>query len=334
MSSDLLRKCLAWSELLQKSRAVWSRALEPLVEAGLAARQGGAVTLEDQTGLEEIVHSQCMEVIQARDQAQALADSLGLELSISSRPRQALQLLQELERAVPEASGSWQIQSISARVFGDSKHIQRAPLLSRIFTQWSKARHLRGEPRLKAFGSLGHMPRDLDLGLVTEALGQVCIPALNAARVEEFDLGDVDFVLSSENLAPFQQASLERGLVLYCPGYDTGLPALWLKSLPRDCCWIHFGDFDPDGLGVFEQLALQSGRKGRFIPDISQLLAIQERLPAWNGARGFEPGRFATSQIQELAAWGQEQGMFAEQEQVLHLLGWSRLCAPYGSRFQ
>ncbi|MFP4285690.1 MAG: hypothetical protein ACLFQG_09070, partial [Desulfovermiculus sp.] len=86
MSSDLLRKCLAWSELLQKGRAVWSRALEPLVEAGLAARQGGAVTLEDQTGLEEIVHSQCMEVIQARDQAQALADSLGLELSISSRP--------------------------------------------------------------------------------------------------------------------------------------------------------------------------------------------------------------------------------------------------------
>ncbi|MFO8033220.1 MAG: hypothetical protein R6U22_11835 [Desulfohalobiaceae bacterium] len=334
MSSDALQKCLAWSELLHKGRAPRSKTLEPLLEAGLAVEQDREVVLLDQTGLQDILDSQCQEIIQARDRAQALADSLGLELSINSRPKQALQLLQELERTVPETSDSWQMQSISAKVFGDSKHLQRIFQLKNIFAQWSRLRHLKGELRLKSFGSLLHLGHGLDLGQVTAALGQVCIPAPQAARIENFELKSVDLVLTSENLAPFRQASLSKGLVLYCPGYDTALPALWLQRLPRHCVWMHAGDFDPEGLGIFEQLRRQSRREGRFVPSIKQLQEIQGLLPGWNKPKGFEPGRYADADIRELAAWGQEQGVFAEQEQILHLLGWSRLCAPYGTRFK
>lgn len=334
MSSDALQKCLAWSELLHKGRAPRSKALEPLLEAGLAAEQNREVVLLDQAGLQDIVDRQCQEIVQARDQAQALADSLGLELSINSRPKQALQLLQELERTAPDAFGSWQMQSISSKVFGDSKLVQRISLLKSIFVQWSRLRHLKGELRLKSFGRLLHLTQGLDLGQVTASLGQVCIPAPQAARIENFELQGVDLVLTSENLAPFRQACLSQGLVLYCPGYDTALPALWLQRLPRNCVWMHLGDFDPDGLGIFEQLRRQSRREGRFVPSIKQLQEIQGLLPRWSKPKGFEPGRYVDADIRELAVWGQKQGAFAEQEQILHLLGWSRLCASYGTRFK
>jgi len=325
----MLKKCLAWSELLERGLTSYSKILDPLIEAGLAVRQGREVVLTDAASVQEIVNRQCLEVIQARDEAQHLARRLGLEVTISSRPRQALQLLRDLEKNEQDPDASSRMQAVSARVFGDSKHIQGVPVLSKIFAQWSRDRHLRGELRLKAFGSVIHRPNKLDLGLVTASLGQVCIPGPQAARVQDFALGGIDFVLTSENLAPFQQISGPKGLVLFCPGYNTGLSARWLRSLHKDCQWMHFGDFDPDGLRIFEQLRVQSGRKGRFVPDLEHLEEIQFRLPTWNGAREFDPQQYATAQMQELAAWGRTRQVYAEQEQVLHLLGWERLCSKH-----
>jgi hypothetical protein len=317
----MLKKCLVWTELLEQGRIHYTRVLDPLIEAGLALRQGREVALSDAAGLREIVEGQCLEVIQARDQAQELVQRLGLEVNIGSRPLEALRLLRDLEENGQKPEHSLRMQAVSARVFGDSKHIQRIPILNKIFALWSRDRHLRGELRLKACAPLTHRPGILDLSLVTSALGQVCIPGPRAAQVEEFDLTGIDFVLSSENLAPFQQIQPARGMVLFCPGYNTRLSAMWLRSLPQKCTWVHFGDFDPDGLRIFEQLCLQSGREGRFVPALKHLQGIRESLPAWNGARAFDPAQYIRPEIQELAAWGRDKQVYAEQEQILHLLG-------------
>jgi hypothetical protein len=317
----MLKKCLVWSELLDQGRIHYAKSLDPLIEAGLALRQGREVVLADASGLREIVEGQCLEIMQARDLAQELARRLGLEVNIGSRPLEALRLLRDLEENDQDPEHSSRIQAVSARVFGDSKHILRTPILSKIFANWSRERHLRGELRLKACAPLIHRPGKLDLGLITSSLGNVCIPGHRAAQVEDFDLTGIDFVLTSENLAPFQQIQPTRGLVLFCPGYNTRLPAMWLRSLPKKCTWIHFGDFDPDGLRIFEQLCLQSGREGRFVPELGHLKEIRERLPAWNGAKPFDPTQYIRPEIRELAAWGRNEQVYAEQEQVLHLLG-------------
>jgi hypothetical protein len=323
---DSLKKCLAWSELLEMGQANYSLALDPLLDAGLAKRQGRVVIVQNEQALKEIVNSQCREIIRTRNDAQELAYSLGLEVNISSRPQEALALLQELEQNSADNFMALQVQSLSARLFGDSKYIQNIPLLNRIFSQWSKSRHLRGELRLKAFEQIIHYPQGLDLSSVTRAFNQVCIPADKAALVSDFDLTQIDLVLSSENLAPFQQINLPRGLLIFCPGYNTGLSGLWLKSLPQNCQWIHFGDFDPDGLRIFEQLCRQSGRQGRFVPAVTHLEQIKDSLPAWNGSRKFESIDYLTEQAQDLAKWGRTNKCFAEQEQVLRLFGWEKLC--------
>ncbi len=326
MSRDSLRKCLAWSELLHTGQARYSKALDPLVTAGLAERQGSLVTVRDEDTLSTIVTTQCREMIRLRDEARELARSMGLEVTISSRPEEALTLLRHLQASPGERSDDFRCRDISARLFNDSKHIERVPVLNKIYSEWSRGRHFRGELRLKAFDELFHQPQGLDLSTVTRALGQVCIPAHRASKLDDFALGGLDLVLTSENLAPFEQLNPDSGLVLFCPGYNTQLAALWLGSLPAACSWVHFGDFDPDGLAIFEQLCLQSGRKGRFVPDLDRLEQLQASLPAWNRAKAFDPERYTLKASRELAAWGRENNVFAEQEQVLQLLGWREVC--------
>lgn len=326
MSRDSLRKCLAWSELLHTGEMRYSKALDPLLATGLAVRRGSTVTLLDERTLSTIVASQCREMIRIRDEAQELARSMGLEVPITSRPEEALALLQRLQANRGGHCDACRCRDISAGLFDDSKHIERVPMLYRIYSEWARGRHLRGELRLKAYDRLVHRPEGLDLGAVTRALGQVCIPAHRASKLDDFDLAGIDVVLTSENLAPFEQMSPDKGLVLFCPGYNTELLGLWLGSLPAACRWVHFGDFDPDGLAIFERLCLQSGRKGRFVPDLDLLERIRADLPAWNGAKAFDPEGYTLKDLKELAAWGRENSVFAEQEQVLQFVGWHEVC--------
>jgi len=327
VSRGSLKTCLAWTELLRAGQAHYSKTLEPLISAGLAARQGKVVTVQDADTLDSIISSQCREMIRIRDKARNLAQSMGIGINIASRPDEALALLEHLHAGQKEDSHGTHIRDISARLFHDSKHIERVPLLKAIFSEWSKGRSFRGELRLKAFSRLVHRPQGLDLGAVTRALGQVCIPAAKAAQVDEFELAGVGCVLTSENLAPFERLIPGNGLVLFCPGYATDLPGLWLGNLPDACQWVHFGDFDPDGLAIFERLCLQAGRTGRFVPDLAVLERIKGALPGWTGARQFVPDRYSLERVQELAAWGRDNNVYAEQEQVLQFLDWEELCS-------
>ncbi len=304
----------------------YSRALEPLISAGLAVRQGKMVTVQDAGTLDSIISSQCREMIRIRDEARNLAQSMGIEVNITSRAEEALALLRQLH-AGQEGDPHWpHIRDMSARLFNNSKYIERVPVLKNIFSEWAKGRFFRGELRIKVFAELVHRPQGLDLSAVTRALGQVCIPAAKAAQVDEFELAGVDFVLTSENLAPFERMTPGEGLVLFCPGYATDLPGLWLRNLPDACRWVHFGDFDPDGLAIFERLCLQAGRTGRFVPDVAILERIRGVLPGWSGAREFDPDRYSLERVKELADWGRVNSVYAEQEQVLQFLDWKEVC--------
>jgi hypothetical protein len=281
----------------------------------------------DADTLNTIITSQCREMIRIRDEARKLAQSMGLQVNIASRADEALALLQCLQRAQEEDHHCPHIRDMSARLFNDSKHIERVPVLKNIFSEWAKDRHSRGELRMKAFDRLVHRPQGLDLNAVTRALGQVCIPAAKASQVDEFELAGLGCVLTSENLAPFERMIPAKGLVLFCPGYATDLPALWVRNLPDDCQWVHFGDFDPDGLAIFERLCLQAGRTGRFVPDLADLECIKGALPGWSGAREFDPDRYSLERVKELAYWGRDNNVYAEQEQVLQFLDWEELCS-------
>ncbi|MFN2269089.1 MAG: Wadjet anti-phage system protein JetD domain-containing protein [Desulfonatronovibrio sp.] len=321
MGNDSLKKCLAWQELIKSGEVRFRRSFEPLISAGIARLHGYTVVLQEPEELSAIIDAQCAGVIKARDEALKAAHLLGMDINISSSPEQALTLLRCLKKISEDNADPLHVQALSARLFDDSKHIQRTPVLKRIFVEWSRGRYLRGELRLKTGVDIFHKPGGLNLRLTSEALGQVCIPANKAGRVGDFELGRIDFVLTTENLAPFFELRLEKGVVIFCPGYATALPGLWLENMPESCTWVHFGDFDPDGLFIFEQLSRRCMRKGRFIPEISQLEKIKDDLPGWQGARGFEPEKYELDSSKELARWGEKNKVFAEQEQVLRILG-------------
>ena len=57
---DPLQKCLAWTQLQNQGRAPHRKALDPLVQAGIAELQGREVVLVDHETLSNIIESQCI----------------------------------------------------------------------------------------------------------------------------------------------------------------------------------------------------------------------------------------------------------------------------------
>lgn len=316
---DPLQKCLAWIQLQKQGCCPHRKAFEPLVQAGIAELQGREVVLMDHETLSGVIESQCLAVIQARDEANEIISVMGLDVSITSRPYEALILLRELERR-SAFEKPCHVQALSSTLFQDSKHILRTPVLYKIYSKWAQGCFQRGELRVKSWSDLYHR-QGLSLKHITRTLGQACIQAGRASRTEDFDFSEIRFVLTTENLAPFMQLELKHGLLMFCQGYASTLPGLWLKNLPRQCEWVHFGDFDPDGLFIFEQLLKASKRQGRFFPDLPFLRKHKDRLAPWNAARKFDPGKYHHDQCKELALWGKENNVYAEQEWIMEMLG-------------
>ncbi|RQD60243.1 Wadjet anti-phage system protein JetD domain-containing protein [Desulfonatronovibrio magnus] len=322
---DPLQKCLAWTQLQNQGRSPHRKALDPLVQAGIAELQGREVVLVDHETLSNIIESQCSAVIQARDEANELISSMGLDVSITSKPMEALALLRELHRRSAHEKPC-HVQSLSSALFQDSKHILRFPVLNKIYSNWSQGLFQRGELRVRSWSDLHHR-QGLNLKHITRTLGQACIQAGKASKTENFDFSEIRFVLTTENLAPFMQLELKHGLLIFCQGYASALPGLWLKNLPLQCKWVHFGDFDPDGLFIFEQLLKASKRKGHFFPDLPFLQRYRDRLAPWNASRKFDPEKYQHDDCKELALWGKENNVYAEQEWIMEMLGPDRVIA-------
>jgi hypothetical protein len=315
-AANPLQLCLDYRTLLEKGRVLEAESLLSLIQAGIAARDGRWIVLEDYESLHSKIESQCSKYLQAAAEAERLAEELGFSVRVDEWPQEALLLLQTL-RETEEAPGpTWQ-QQLSASLYGDSKLINRTPVLRRLYEAWRNAFAGHGEIRLKASSPLVHMRTGLDLARVTHALGQAVILHSSALPIEEYDFSGIPRVVTCENLSPFIQLSPLEGLFIYSRGYASNLVCAWLSALPDSCEWVHFGDFDCDGLKIFGDIMERSGRTGRFFPDLPvlnrfQSVMIQGQTGDFRRLRGH-----GHHQIAELALWGETGNLRLEQETLL-----------------
>ena len=316
---DLTARCLAWSGLLERGRTGWSAEFAMLERAGIVRREKNSAVLVDAQELQRLLATpDFSDVIAKLDSAESLAAVMGLGVRITDRAADCLRLLMALEQTEHAVGMVWR-QQLSAELFGDSKHIGSVSILSRIYEDWLALKPSRGELRLKAFTPLPHTVGGPDLFEVTKYQGQAVLMSSHA-RPEQYDLSHLHFIMTCENLSPFLELSLPAGLLIYTGGYASRGVAAWLNAAPVSCRWIHFGDFDPYGLAIFDRLSSVLGRDGEFFPNQEALELLHSDLPAWQGARSFREDALRGDQLKALARWGADHKLQAEQEQVLYQL--------------
>lgn len=314
MTRDTLPVCLVWQRLLNEGSAPPNPALEGLIQAGYAHTDKSRVRLDEPEALAALVDQHCHEPLARQKQAENMAAALGMEIFVTSHAEDCLALLSALEQDAPDAHTQ---QQLSASCFGDSKYIARTGILKRIWQQWLRTQGARGEMRLKAFSALPQHSSGLDLAAVTAALGSAVLDAPTARTPEDFELRGLTRVVTCENLTPFRQITLDTGLLIYSQGFASRSLGGWLAALPRECEWIHFGDLDPAGLAIFEDLIRKSGRHGAFCPQPGAIAAIRDVLPLWRGHQTFQPERYTMAQVQKLAQQATTLGTAVEQESLL-----------------
>jgi hypothetical protein len=287
-----------------------------LERAGIVQREKNTAVLVDAEELRCLLATpEFSDIIVKLDSVESLAAAMGLGVRIVDRAEDCLRLLMALEKNEQAVGLVWR-QQLSAELFGDSKHIGSVSILSRIYEDWLALQPSRGEMRLKAFSPLPHAAGGPDLSEVTKFQGQAVLMSAYV-RPEQYDLSRLHFIMTSENLSPFLELTLPAGLLIYTGGYASRGVAAWLKSAPASCRWIHFGDFDPDGLAIFDRLSAASERDGEFFPNQETLELLQTDLPKWQGARPFREDAFRSGLLKDLTGWGADHGIQAEQEQVL-----------------
>jgi hypothetical protein len=312
-SGCLLKTCLLLQELHEKGTARHATMLEEYVRAGILERNGGRITVKDPVALKGMVEGQCAGLLQDKAAAEALLQELGLEIAIASLPREALLLARALKAKTTFPERAWH-QQLSAELYGDSKFLQQHNLLFRMYSQWRAKEGGSRELRIKAFQPVKH-ECGLDLLQITECCGHAVLDGIHASDLTRWDFSGLDLVVTSENLSPFLQLDLPRGLLVYTAGYaGTSLIEL-LRGLPAACRWVHFGDFDPDGVFIFENIQRSAERGGRFFPDVSFL--DEHDLPGYSARRRWEPDRYVSDQARELARWGASRDLYVEQESIM-----------------
>lgn len=309
----LLKTCLLLQELHEKGTIRHASLLDEYVRAGILERNGNRVAIKDRGALQDILHRQCAGLLRDKAEAERLVQELGLDIAITALPREALVLARALKTTTISPERAWH-QQLSAEIYGDSKHLQRHNLLLRIYSQWRTNAGGSGELRMKAFEPVRH-EQGLDLLQITECCGQAVLDGVHASDLTKWDYSGLGLVITCENLSPFLQLVLPRGLLAYTAGYaGTSLIEL-LRAIPDSCRWVHFGDFDPDGLFIFENIQGCTGRGGSFFPDASFL--TENDLPGYPAKRKWEPERYVSDQARELARWGASRNLYVEQEAVM-----------------
>lgn len=312
-----LKTCLLLRDLQERQAIRHAGLLDEYVRAGILERTGNLVRIKDHDALGNILDGQCAGLLRDKAEAERLLQELGLDIAITALPREALLLARALRSAPVIPERAWH-QQISAELFGDSKYLQKHHLLLRIYAQWRANAGGGGELRIKAFEPIRH-EQGLDLRQVTVCCGQAVLDAAHAAGLQEWDFSGVDLVVTCENLSPFLQFDLPRGLLVSTAGYAGASLTAFLRGLPDSCRWTHFGDLDPDGLFIFERLQQATGRSGRFFPTISFL--AETDLPGYPAKRTWEPERYVSEQARELARWGAAGNHYVEQETVMAAAG-------------
>ncbi|UTF51824.1 DUF2220 domain-containing protein [Desulfomicrobium sp. ZS1] len=316
---DLTARCLAWRGLLERGRVGWNAEFAMLERAGIVRREKNSAVLVEEEEMQRLLATpEFSDALAKLDSAESLAAAMGLGVRITDRASDCLRLLMALEKTEQAVGLVWR-QQLSAELFGNSKHIGSVSILSRIYEDWLALKPSRGELRLKAFSPLPHTAGGPDLFDVTKYQGQAVLMSSHV-RPEQYDLSHLHFIMTCENLSPFLELALPAGLLIYTGGYASRGVAAWLQSAPESSRWIHFGDFDADGLAIFDRLSATAERDGEFFPNRETLEFLKADLPTWQGARSFREDALRNDRLKDLARWGRRHKLQAEQEQVLYQL--------------
>lgn len=137
---------------------------------------------------------------------------------------------------------------------------------------------------------------EVDLGLMAGTWTECLIPERAWRHLVRFTGLMPQCVITCENLGAYVDLpSLDNLLVVFAPGADTEPAIFLLKKLPEST-WIHFGDLDPKGLAIAEQIATAAGRNLRlFIPSFAE-----EYLDPPQPAKGIWPQRLPSHPVLEL----------------------------------
>lgn len=111
----------------------------------------------------------------------------------------------------------------------------------------------------------------IDLWKLSETLSECIIPERLWLRFERFEGVLPSLIISCENLGAYVDLVVpDSAMVIYAPGADIETAAELLRHFPHTD-WIHFGDVDPDGLKIAENLAKEVSRQLHFfVPSFAE----------------------------------------------------------------
>ena len=89
----------------------------------------------------------------------------------------------------------------------------------------------------------------------------MALPTQTLQQVEEFRV-EADAIMTIENLTSFNRLQKENCFLIYLSGYHNTLKQRMIQKLAEDnpqVKWLHFGDIDPDGFLILENLKRGTG---------------------------------------------------------------------------
>lgn len=125
-----------------------------------------------------------------------------------------------------------------------------------------------------------------DLWEMAQIWTECPIPQRQWLNLREFAGTPPALVITCENLGAYIDLPLpENALAVFSPGKQTEFAIGLLAKLPTSK-WVHFGDLDPEGLEIAEQIANASGRKmALYIPSFAteyvKLGMAQKKKVVW-----------------------------------------------------
>lgn len=144
--------------------------------------------------------------------------------------------------------------------------------------------------------------REIDLWSTAHVLGEVIVTD-RAIRDGLSLAGEMPTaVITIENLGTYMDAPLPDGwLAIHVPGWNTALIPSVVTLVPNGIPWIHWGDYDRNGLRITRNLRASRPGLTWFVPDwIGEYTATHARPADWSG----EISDDAPGQIQHLMRSG------------------------------
>lgn len=138
------------------------------------------------------------------------------------------------------------------------KHLPQIASTATLTRDWAT----RCRPNKGLRASFGR--EDLDLYAMASVLTECILPERLWLHFTGFAGTLPTLIITCENLGAYIDLSLPMtAMAIFAPGADVEAAAAIIKALPS-ARWNHFGDIDPDGLEIAENLANATGRQTNF----------------------------------------------------------------------